>query len=180
MRVRIENALGNCKYSQKCKCETRDSFESLNAEEFFIYDEKDEGSENPVRIVDPGKKYQLTVKNENKKEICLVKSDKCLFTDDTKKCDCLLFDNAIVYFIEIKTSSSSQRSKRRKDAREQLGTTINIFMENSVDLSGYKLAAVICFSSMEPRIINSASNSAKATFYETYKVKLYEMNVVSF
>ena len=101
MKNRIEQTLGNCKFQHVCECIEKNSFETNSTETFYILDEKD--NEQPVRIVTALDNYQLTVNNFSAKEISLLKTDNCLLTDDTQKCDCILFDNQKLFFVEIKT-----------------------------------------------------------------------------
>jgi len=177
MRAAIEQHFGNCKFQHKCLCTIKSSFEFTEEHQLYIYDEKD--SEQPVRIVASNEDLQLTVNNQNGKLICLTKTDNCLLTDDTRKCDCILFDDEKLFFVEIKSVSKSGRNKSRKSAIEQLAITVNL-LKARIDISAFTVTAIICFKSFEPRIINASANTARAEFLENYKVRLEEMNFIEF
>jgi hypothetical protein len=103
----LKVAFGDCKYDS-CVCNTRSSYLNISSPEIFIYDE------NPIQIAKSDQPFQLKVLNPDGHEICIIKTDHCLFTDQTKKCDCVIFDNSICYFVEIKTG------KNRKELRKRL------------------------------------------------------------
>ena len=177
MRNQLETAFGNCKYPTKCTCSSKDSFETTTQKEFFIIDEE---GEVPVRIVSEKGNSHLTVKNELGKEICLVKTDNCLLREETKVCDCILFDDKQLVLAELKASNSGTRPVKRKKAKEQLIATIQLLQSKGIDIKSYRTVALICFKSHEPRIINTADNSQRANFFQDYKVHLEEKNVFSF
>jgi len=110
----------------------------------------------------------------------LVKTDNCLFTDDTKKCDCILFDDKQLFLAELKEATKSKRRECRVEARKQLIVTINLMSSKRINRENYKTFALICFKSREPRIIDTRVNSYRAIFLEKYQVHLEEKNVISF
>ncbi len=177
MRAAIEQHFGNCKFRHRCLCTTKSSFEFTEENQFFIYDEKN--TEQPVRIVSADNQFQLTVNNQNTKLICLTKTDNCLLTDDTRKCDCILFDDAKLFFVEIKSVNTKGRHESKKDAVKQLGITISLF-KNIIDRYNFSVAAVICLKSLRPHITSASTNTARAAFLESYKVRLVEGNVIEF
>ena len=177
MRETIEQHFGSCKFQHKCQCITKNAFEFTQERQFFIYDEKN--TEQPVKIISADEKFQLTVNNQNSKLICLIKTDNCLLGDDTRKCDCILFDDARLFFVEIKSSRSSTRSKDRRSAIEQLGITVSLFKQR-IDISKFTANAIICFKQTEPRITSASANTARATFLQDYKVMLEERNYIDF
>jgi hypothetical protein len=179
MRTELEQTLGNCKFSQLCNCTVPNSFESERAPIFYLFDEGGP-SEKPVKITYVQKGSQLTVNNSKSKEIQLVKLDKCLIDKDMSKCDCLLFDPSQLFFIELKSSNAGSRARNRKKAREQLGKTIKLLRYHGIDFGDYRCRAIICFKSTEPRIVNSASNSARAEFLQQFDVELEEKNLIDF
>lgn len=180
MKAKLLEALGDCKFVVSCICVEKSSFENITNSTFFVYDELDSTLQRPVRVVTNMSNYQLTVNNPSNNHICLIKTDKCLFTDETKKCDCILFDNQQFFMVEIKTASSGAKSKRRKDAVKQLEITIGLLKEKSIDLSSHTTTALICFKSNEPRIIQASRNSSAAIFKEKYGIRLQEGNVIDF
>ncbi len=180
MRTQLETALGNCKFPHLCTCNTRSSFEETNEAVFYVYDEEGGESEKPVRIVAADFTYQLTVKNELQKQIHFVKTDKCLIEKDISKCDCLLFDDKQFFFVEIKNSSTGSRKANRVKAVGQLKSTIDLFIENNIELKEYKTTALICFKSIYPKIIQASQNSSRAFFMEQYNINLAEGNEIVF
>lgn len=92
----------------------------------------------------------LWVNNMSLKDIHFLAIDKCLFFDkdnDPSRCDCALFDENRICFVEIKEASASNRSKRRAKAVEQLANTINLFRELGVESEQFD--ALICFSTFQ-------------------------------
>jgi hypothetical protein len=178
MKDKLEKAFGNCKYPHECTCTVKSSFEITSASRFYIFDEA--GRECPVKIVSEGDDWQLQVSNPAATEICLVKTDDCLLDDSTKKCDCILFTATKCFLAEIKTVSRSVKNKRRKDAREQLGTTIRLLRGKNIEPTDYNTTAVICFKNNRPIIVNAASNSAKAGFLAEFGIMLEEKNTIEF
>jgi hypothetical protein len=92
----------------------------------------------------------LWVSNQNKKQIHFLAIDKCLFFDnpiDPSRCDCALFDENRICFVEIKESNKSNRRKRRIEAIEQLAKTINLFKDSGVESTQFD--ALVCFSTYQ-------------------------------
>ena len=169
------NAFGECKRVATSLCQNKTSYEITTSSNFFIFDDKDE---QPVRIVNKNNYHQLKVKNEKQNEICLIKTDKCLFTNQHKKCDCILFNNSKFFLIEI--SEAGNRKMKRQKAVLQLGETINKLSGINFDLSTYVTKAIICFKSGETRPTRPSFNSKRAQFLRVYKVSLEEGNEIVF
>lgn len=92
----------------------------------------------------------LWVNNQSQKQIHFLAIDKCLFFDnntDPTRCDCALFDENRICFIEIKESNKSNRRKRRGEAIEQLSKTINFFKNKGIDFPQFD--ALVCFSTYQ-------------------------------
>jgi len=172
--VRLKSCLGDCKYLDSCTCILKSPYEIIEKTTFYIIDD------NPVRLVYNDDVYHLTVNNHSNQEICLVKTDKCLFIQEIKKCDCILFSLTKIFFIEISNSSPASRSRKRKDAVDQLSSTIDKFIENNIDLSAYSSKAVICFVSGQTYPTQASSNTKRAMFLDKYKVYLEEGNEIIF
>lgn len=176
----LKQNLGDCKRIKTSTCATKCAYEKTNASLFYVFDDPDSTSTTPSKIVTVDEIYQLTVENPESNEISFVKSDKCLFTDATSKCDCILFDDKKLYLVEIKSSSTSTRNKKRHKAVEQLATTAQILIDNGIDLSNLDAKAVICFKRNDIYPIKASVNSQKAIFLEKYNMKLEEGNVIDF
>lgn len=176
MQEQLKSKFGDCKFQDISDC--NGSYECINQTAFYIYDPPPEVNQ-PVRIVDETSDHQLKVSNPGASNICLVKTDKCLF-DDISKCDCLLFDSDKFYFVEIKSSSTGTRKDKRHKAVGQLESTIELLVSNGITLDGYDSAAVICFKNENERPIQASRNSRRAEFLEKYKVTLDEGNKIEF
>lgn len=94
---------------------------------FYIKDIK-----NKQCIISTETDFHLKILNRNNQNISFLKIDKCVFDDsDKEKCDCLVANEELIYFAEIKElenfDSHSKKSKKRKKAGDQLINTINNF-----------------------------------------------------
>ena len=68
------------------------------------------------------------VKNDSRKTIYFLAIDKCIFGDDAEThCDCALFDENVLCFIEIKDAGKRTRKEHRRKAYQQLKSTILVF-----------------------------------------------------
>lgn len=172
----LKSKFGDCKFLAVSDC--MGSYETTNAAAFCIYDPPNEQNK-PVRIVNVNDDYQLNVLNTDNLEVCLVKTDKCLFAD-LSKCDCLLFSNKKFFFIEIKSSSSGTRKDKRYAAVGQLDATIKNLNDNGFSLDDYDAKAIICFKHENKYPIQVSRNTRRAEFFEKYKVSLEEGNTIEF
>ena len=130
MRSQIEKAFPQCDLNH-CITAVTDS-------EFKILDKDDQA---PASIHPEG---SFQILNPSQKELHFLAIDKCIFfdSDDLKKCDAAVFDTNLFYFVEIKNIHKlARRSEARKNAKEQLLSTIKIFKEK-VNFSSYRLRAV--------------------------------------
>lgn len=174
----IKNVFGDCKHLETSKCLNKSSFVINNSSTFFIYDNRNDTNQ-PIQIVAENDSHQLSVINNNNHEICIIKTDKCLFTDEHKKCDCIIFDAKKLFFIEI--SEAKNRNAKRHDAVKQLSTTIELFKESKcINLEQFDKRAIICFKNGITRPTQPSFNSNRALFKEQYQVSLEEGNHISF
>ena len=171
----LKSSMGDCKRIESSKCLNKTSYEVLNSPIFFIIDEKDN---EPVKIVAEDNDYYLTVRNHNHENICFVKTDKCLFETDHKKCDCIFFNRNKLFFVEISSTKSGNRNRKRNDAVKQLGSTIEKFRESNIDLTSKDKKAVICFKNGQTRPTQPSSNSKRAVFLSMYNISLEEGNEI--
>ncbi|NOT52127.1 MAG: hypothetical protein HOP10_12715 [Chitinophagaceae bacterium] len=178
--ISLKNALGDCKRLDTSNCISGTSYEIITHRLFCVFDDRSE--DQPVRVVKKREDHQLKVSNRNKEEneICVLKTDKCLFTQDHKKCDCILFNKYKCFFVEISETSNGRRNSKRNDAVEQLGYTINLLREYNIDLNGLETKAIICFKMGAIRPTQPSLNTKRALFLEQYKVSLEEGNHISF
>lgn len=176
--VNLKKALGECKRIETSLCLMKTSYEIISFGFFFIADDKDNEPEEPVKIVGHKDNYQLRIQNHDKKEICLIKTDNCLFGDDHKKCDCILFSKDQFFLVEI--SESGHRNRKRNDAVYQLSNTIDILIENDFNLKNFASKAIVCFKSGKTKPVQTSFNTQRAIFLDKYKVSLEEGNLISF
>ena len=179
MKDQIIDIFGGCK-NALCNCNIKEPFEEHTATTFYVYDEEGGTSQQPVRVVSNEQSFQLTVNNPANKTIVLGKLDKCLFDDSLSKCDCMLYDNEQLFFVEIKSSSLGSKGSKRRKAVEQLKQTILLFRSNGIAADGLKTMALICFKTKEPRIVQPSRNTASAFFLSEMGVRLEEGNSIDF
>ncbi len=127
------------------------------------------------------------ISNPSAKAIYLLALDGCFFTDtDMKRCDCMLFDDLVVCFVELKLDVTSQRQRTDKlrEARRQLGSTIQYFKEHietlTENLFGFELEAyVVMRTRIYPRQ-RAGKEKRRVGFLEKYGTKLFEENEKTF
>jgi hypothetical protein len=120
---------------------------------------------------------QFKVLNTSKKEIGFIAVDECLFnSSDGSRCDCIIFDDEVFCFIELKSCKNKNISGNRRKAKSQLIATIEFFQEKiKIDK---KLEAYICVTcsrdegkiTMTPRASNG---DAQLEFEESYNTQLF-------
>lgn len=122
-------------------------------------------------------KWIATVINNNNKIICFIAIDHCIKIkrnngDDTRKCDCALFYEDTIIFIELK---SGKKGKWIKDAKDQLKETIDFF-EGKGFIQAYRhKKAYIC----NRKVNTKTQNKMKRFFKETgYSLKIKKNIIV--
>ena len=169
---------GGCKFEYTTQCVIKRPILYTDNPQFFVHDN------NPVNIIENKTNktvYDLEVLNSIKKTVCLIKVDKCLFSDrdDFKKCDCVLFNYKSLFFVELKSSAQGNKGTKRTQAAKQLLSTIEKFKEAGNYIATKKCYAVICFRKPENKITQASANSLKEKF-NTYDIKLVEGNKIEF
>ena len=129
--------------------------EVISENEFYIKDVKN-GKCEKTSILD----YHLKISNFNNKTIVFLKIDKCVYDDgDSKKCDCVLADESIIYFVEIKEiekfDDHFKKKNARSEAKKQLINTINLFKEKYSILDMKNVNAVIA---LQPKLEDNYIN----------------------
>jgi hypothetical protein len=122
----------------------------------------------------------LWVNNMSQKDIHFLAIDKCLFFDkdnDPSRCDCALFDENRICFVEIKVTNPTKRSVRRAKAIQQLAKTINLFRNSKVNCNSVE--AYICFSNKFPKN-SSVDLNKKLEFELECGAVLKETNQIEF
>lgn len=147
------------------------------------------GQKQSVIASDTVKKNEIAfrISNPTKRSIHLLATDGCFFTSaDPKRCDCLVFDDQYLCFVELKldVTSPRQAASKLKNARNQLGATIiffkNAFNSITQNFWGFDLEAyAVMHTKLYPR--QSASRlQIYVGFLEEYGVRLYEKNAKTF
>ncbi|MEZ4657995.1 MAG: hypothetical protein R2911_10515 [Caldilineaceae bacterium] len=92
----------------------------------------------------------------------------------------MIFDDQYICFVELKLDVRRQATQKLKDARGQLGASIEFFKTNVPILTNYRLEAyAVLQDKVYPR--NSASRDiVKVRFLEQYGVELFETSTKSF
>lgn len=115
------------------------------------------------------------VLNRDSKNIGFIAIDKCLFFDDDefKKCDCIVFDEDTICFIEIKDCKPKRRKGHKKNAEKQLKSTIQIFQDKiTIDK---KIEAYLCVGCSSTRPSRTASSkNAQAEFMRDFNAHLLD------
>ncbi|HLK30883.1 MAG TPA: hypothetical protein VKT28_20065 [Puia sp.] len=174
----LKNVFGDCTRTDKSNCVSKTSYELINASHFYIVDED---NNDPVKIVGENDYYQLKITNTEENEICVLKTDKCLFNGGLRRrCDCVLFNDSKYFFVEISEAHKNTRKEKRKNAVEQLEATIEFFKAHDIELSTFSSKAIICFKAIKPFITKASLLSKRAAFYENYKIELEEGNEIEF
>jgi len=121
---------------------------------------------------------QFKVINMNEHEIGFIAVDECLFSSsDGSRADCIVFDDDIVCFIELKHCKNKKQliTKHKKKAKKQLIATIEFFRSNiNMERS---LEAYICITcTIDERITmtpKASNEEAQLEFEEYYDTQLF-------
>ncbi len=128
------------------------------------------------------------IKNSKQFLVHFIAVDQCLISSSSgykgKRNDCVLFNELDFCFVELKldVASIKHRSERTSEAVEQIGATIEHFVErfnhHAKDFKsfGFNYEAYIVFrTKIYPRD-SAAAKNRKVKFAERYNVKLFEQN----
>ncbi|MEZ4705817.1 MAG: hypothetical protein R3A44_01345 [Caldilineaceae bacterium] len=127
------------------------------------------------------------IKNDKQHQIFLLALDACFFhSDGPKRCDCLIFDDNYLCFVELKLNVTVRRQSTAKlnDARQQLGESIRFFktnvLPNVVTDIPHKLEAyAVMQDAVYPRN-RAARQTVFVRFLEQYGVRLFEASIKEF
>lgn len=79
--------------------------------------------------------FDFTIHNAKGRIFHFVKVDKCMFSDaeSIRRCDCLVFNDAVSLFIDFKGNTSyNSRRKGRKSALEQIAASVVWFINEGL------------------------------------------------
>lgn len=118
--------------------------------------------------------------NPREKMIYVFATDNCFFhSQDGKRCDCIVFDDACLCFVELKLEVGTHRqaTEKAKDAREQLGTTITFFKNafNNAFME-FKLEAYLVMRDNVRPAQSAQRIEVFVNFLKTYGVPLKELS----
>jgi len=120
---------------------------------------------------------QFNVLNKNEKAISFLSVDDCLYNSaDGKRCDCIIYNNEVFCFIELKHCKDINIKRHRRKAKKQLIATIEFFTSNFQ--LPKKLEAYICVTCVNNEenitMIPLASNgAAQLEFEDEYNTQLF-------
>jgi predicted ATPase len=98
------------------------------------------------------------------------------------KCDFIVLNNDKFCFVELKTNAESEEgvSRNLKKARKQLGAIINYFDDNNVDFLDHEIEAYIVLKNRLYPNDNAGKKALRKSFFDKYKVDLFEENTTEF
>ncbi len=150
--------------------------ETISDSEFEIYDS---GEEQRCFILSDESISSGTqlfkVINHNNQNIRFLAVDKCLFFDGDKfkRCDCLLYNEDYLCFVELKkVDTTRNRNSAKKTARAQLYSTIRIFKEK-MDFENRIVEAYLCVGYKPTNPATLASSQSAKVAFEDLKARLY-------
>jgi hypothetical protein len=129
----------------------------------------------------------VTVINNNEKKIHFLALDNCILSHavPTKRCDCILCDEMIVYFIEIKKAGSSKKQnveEKKEESIEKLRRTIELFRQKNItEFANHTKECVLCVGckAQIPKSYSSFKNY-RAEFLMYYGSDLSEGSEIPF
>lgn len=144
---------------------------------FYILDQKDTYS---ITHSDSNSLYHVTVQNRTQTQsIYFLAIDHCLFdSSGIKRCDCLIHNQSIICFIEIKTVDFKGGNAARKAVKMQLEASI-IYFKGTVDLSGLAIRAYMCVGRIEPTPIVSARDINDRVRFANIGAELFQGNIIT-
>lgn len=172
MKAKILNAFPHCA--------EKNCLEETDLDQFIIFDNSDGKSVIYIEDLTPKYPYFL-VKNPRQENVFFLAIDKCILNDgDPKKCDCAIFNDNIFRFIEIKTASSKEkkRSKKQLEAVDQIISTIQIF-KAKIDFTGYTLEAHLCVGYFKSTPAFKSTNIYQRQIVNQYSAELFWGNEIN-
>lgn len=147
--------------------------EVISLTNFFIQDGEDN---KPVYIVDNNGEFQII--NNDKKDLTFIAIDSCIYnSEDDKRCDCAIYDDNTLCFIELKNCKRTAWKSHRENAEKQLEKTINNFKSQSIIKDKNLEAYMCCTCIIDNKFtkIKKASNKSEVITYfeDTLNTSLY-------
>ncbi|MDY0987217.1 hypothetical protein SOM12_07310 [Flavobacterium sp. CFBP9031] len=149
-------------------------YKTLNDSLYFFEEIKD----SIVVFKSEEEYWNLCLENESLKEILFLENEYSVMkNENSKKCDWVIYENKKIFFVESKDVKPRNRSKERKDAIEQLITTIE-FYNSKINLNSLSIFSQICFQS-KSRVIK-AGDQARKVLFKQYNSEFSEGNFIKF
>ena len=148
--------------------------ESIDKKHFFI---KDGDEQKPAFILKENGEFEVV--NSTKNSINFLKTDSYIYTSKApKRCDCILYNNDTICFIELKLTKRTQWKSWRKSANKQLETTILNFKNEEIAKNKTLEAYMCCtYCDINDKItkISRATNKIETITYfeDTLNTALY-------
>lgn len=141
----------------------------------------EDGQTRRVVVVGLGQPQSgFRIHNPHEKVIYIFATDNCFFhSRDGKRCDCVIFDDTYLCFVELKVEVRTRRQATDKaaDAREQLGATITFLKAAFAnDFLGFRPEAYVVMREHVRPARRSQRNEAFTNFLQTYQVPLKELS----
>ena len=117
---------------------------TLNARQAAIYDHKKQAGQaaEDLRIDgrcylrssrEEGAEFDFIVRNARGQVFHFLTVDKCMFADsEGKRCDCIVFNESVALFVELKENKTRARKEGRKSAIRQLCQSVEWFMSEGL------------------------------------------------
>lgn len=159
---------------------------------FHICDSINDNEKTYIAVGEVEKSFKII--NPHQKPVYHLPFDNCFVTylpaynPKGGRCDCIIFDDTYFCFAELKLNVESTRKKtvteKAKEAREQLGTTIEFFKRSFHNVSKnfleYELEAfVVMQRHVYPRH-RARMDPIRVHFLEQHGVELFEKNEKEF
>jgi hypothetical protein len=134
----------------------------------------------PVCIVADPSASGFRIDNPREKRIHVFATDNCFFHEkDGKRCDCIVFDDTSLCFVELKLNviTHRQATQKAQDGREQLGATIKFFRDSlDNDFMEFDLEDYIVMQDRIRPARNAQRLEVFVNFLRTYGVPLTELS----
>ncbi|HWK04557.1 MAG TPA: hypothetical protein VNS58_13045 [Puia sp.] len=174
MRQALRNAFGED--ITECITETN----SILIEVFDCYDCIPTQQRSYIKTSE-GQPVHFTLRNPLNESLIFAALDNCILrSNDVSRCDFTIGNFRKLYFVEIKQVNTGQRATARKDAIQQLHSSIALF-RNRINLQNTDLNAVICLKAKQAHPVQSAKRVADiVAFKENFKANLMEGQIDNF
>ncbi len=140
--------------------------ENINKKRFFIRDGNDQ---EPVCVAEDNGEFEVT--NNTSDFLHLLKTDSCVYISKApKRCDCIIYNNHTVCFIELKLTKRTQWKSWRNSAEEQLEATILQLKDKDITqnkaLEAYMCCTYCDINDKITKISRATNKNETITYFE--------------